>query len=244
VINMNWKLGLMLVVTPLVLVACGKSEYKPATSLIKPKEYKLDPNNLANLFPFAEGNTWTYNMESSLQVPGKPAQNSDSEYQYKVARVVKESDTATRAILEVYRDGERKDDQEWLVDSTGLYQLSMGANRTAFNPKQIVLKFPIKAGEMVTWEGTGPLPIGGIGTLKYNFKAEELQIIDTDVKGETMKGLFVENAGTFKNDKGEGILAQNTWYVPGVGLARYKQVIKLKDGEAVLTLRLKSYTVK
>jgi hypothetical protein len=242
--DMKLILGLTSAIFVLSLAGCGKSEYEPTKPLVKAKEYKIDPANLANLFPLAEGNTWTYVLESSTQRKGSEAVPGTSEFEYRVKTVVKESDSATRAILEVYRDGERRDEQEWLTDSTGIYQLSLGNDRKPFSPKQIVIKFPFKDGEMYTWEGDGPTPIGVRGHMKYSSKIDSMQPIDTDVAGEKMVGLFVENAGTFKTSEGEGILAQNTWFVPGVGLARYKQVLKLKDVEAVLTLRLKSYTVK
>jgi hypothetical protein len=241
---MKFLVGLTVASVLLCLTGCGSSEYKPVKQAIKVKEYKLDPNNYANLFPFTEGNRWTYALESSAQVQGQPNTETVAEFEYRVKQVIKESPTATRAILEVYRDTELREEQEWMVDATGLYQMSLGKDRRAFSPKQLVLKFPIKEGETSSWEGSGPTPLAKPGTMKYQFKVDKIQPIDTDVQGEALSGLFVENAGTFKADGQEGILAQNTWYVPGVGLARYKQVLKLKGVEAVLTLRLKSYTVK
>jgi hypothetical protein len=242
---MKLLVGLPVIVGSLLLAGCGKSEYQPVAKPATPKkEYKIDPNNYANLFPFAEGNSWTYNLESTAQNSKGEELKTTAEFEYRVKTLIKESDTAKRVILEIYRDGEVKDEQEWMVDSTGLYQLSLGASRKAFRPKQIVLKFPIQEKDLVKWEGTGPVPNGGEGKMKYEFKTDQLQPIDTDVAGESMMGLFVENAGSFVGPKGEGILAQNTWYVPGVGLARYKQVVRVNGGEAVITLRLKSYTVK
>jgi hypothetical protein len=59
-----------------------------------------------------------------------------------------------------------------------------------------------------------------------------------------MSGLFIESSGTFKSAKGEGVVGNNSWFVPGVGLARFKQVVQIQGGRSSLTLRLKSYTIK
>ena len=228
----------------ILIVGCGGGTVpKPTSKTTETKNTKITAANQRSLFPFAEGNKWTFGMEVELELAGRSKQVIKGELMYKMTKVIKDSPTASRAIIEVWRDEKKQDEQEWGVDDKGIYQISMKGNRQAYSPKQPVIRFPVKDQDTFQWEGSGMTPISKPGTMKYVFKADGMQMVDTDMG--TLNGLFMQSGGTFKASDGTpGGLAVNAWFGPGIGLLRYRQLIRLKGGNTTITLRLKSYTVK
>ena len=229
--------------TGALAVGCGTPGTKVAAKTPDVKQASVTVKNQRTLFPFVEGNTWTFGLEISAQIANRPKQNLTGVLEYKVSKVFKDSPTATRAIIEVLQDGKKQDEQEWGNDEKGIFQVSMKSTRQAYSPKQPVIRFPVKDQDTFRWEGTGLTPDGKQGSMKYVYKNDGMQNVDTEM-GQ-MNALFMQSAGTFKgNDGSIGQLVVNAWFTPGVGLVRYRQVIQLKGANTSITLRLKSYTVK
>ena len=237
----------IIVVCAVAIVGCGKSD--PASTTSNPKatpEVKITTQNQSSLFPFAVGNSWTFAMEVSLEAPNQPRSTGNLVVQYTVTKVTNEGSTV-KATLDVSNNGKVQDQQVWSVDSTGIYQLSTKVTpRTEpllFVPKQPVMRFPIKDQETFKWEGTGLTPINKKGTMKYAFKCDGNQTVDTEMG--SMNSLFMQTGGSFKTDEGvEGGLVINAWFSPGVGLVRYRQEIGTKTAKSSITMRLKSYNIK
>lgn len=195
-----------------------------------------------SLFPFKEGNSWVYEVQVEQQIQGQNPQGSTTEMEYRVTKVINEG-KVTRAIISVYQGTEKKDEQEWAVDDTGIYQLSIRTNRVAYNPRLPVVRFPLKDQDKFQWKGTGLTSISKVGQMTYNFKNDGT--IDADTAMGSMKCVYMESGGSFKTNEGiEGIVGVNAWFAPGVGMARYRQRFVLKQGSNNITLRLKSYNVK
>jgi hypothetical protein len=233
----------LLIVVGVTIFGCGKptppANTKPAVPAVQ-----ISAQNQQSLFPFVEGNSWTFAIDLATEAPNKPRQSLTGEIQYKVDKVSKSADGSTRATISVTQNGKKQDEQEWSSESTGIYQISMKASKVAFNPKQPVIRFPVKDQEDFRWEGSGITPIGRPGVMRYAFKNDGIQAnVDTDMG--TMSALFMQTGGTFKSNDGiGGQVVVNSWFSPGVGLIRYRQVIGVKGVNSSITLRLKSYNVK
>lgn len=227
------------------LVGCGgkKEETPVQTKKPEPKKMNLSADNQQTLYPLTEGTSWVYNMSIERQMANNAPEQGEGTLEYRVVKSVKESATATRATVELYRNETLEDTQEWYKDNSGVYQVSVGKEKKAYNPPQIIVKFPVKDQEEYDWKGTGTTPLAKQGELKYHFKCEGFQNADTDMG--PMNSVFVSCSGTFKTGSGdEGIIATNSWFAQDVGLIRYRQLVKIKGGQSTITLRLKSYTVK
>ena len=233
----------LMIVVGLALIGCGNSGSPSTAKAPEVAQVKVTPQNQLSLFPLEVGNTWTYVMEVVAQSATAPKQSLTAEIQYKIIKVTKDSADSAHATLAVMQDGKQQDEQEWGYDSKGLYQLSMKAAKTPFTPKQPVIKFPPKEGGTFKWEGSGLTPIGKPGTMRYAYKNDGNQNVDTEM-GQ-MNALFMQTGGSFKATGGiQGQLIVNSWFSPGVGLVRYRQVVYVKGANSSITLRLKSYTVK
>lgn len=224
------------------LVGCGKSEYVPQKPKVEVSTVDLTTLKPEQLMPLKEGNSWTYELSVVRAEADKPEVQGTAELTYTVKGVSNPSNGVTRATLAVTENGNPKDNQVWETDANGVYQLSVGSNPITFTPRQQIVKFPLKPDEKYKYEGTGVSPLGGSGKLSYEFAMHEMQPVDTD--SGSLNGFFVESSGTFKGERGEGVVGNNSWFVPDVGLARFKQVIKDAKSSTAITLRLKSYNIK
>jgi hypothetical protein len=231
-----------------VLSGCNKSANVAVVTPEKPvKQVEVNAQNEKTLFPIAEGNSWIFSMETKRELAGRPADQNPppqtSEVEYKVAKVVDEGKGVYRAIFDLYKDGEKRDEQEWISEDFGYSLLSMSKNRIAYTPRQPIIRYPVTIDREYDWEGTGATPTGAKGSMKYHYKYNGLQDVDTEMGA--ISGMMLESVGSFKNDDGgEGTIANNSWFAPGIGLIRYKQVVGVKEGRSSITLRLKSYNVK
>ncbi len=227
----------------LMTIGCGSSNAKPVQNSPEVREVKVSAENQQSLFPFVEGNTWSFATEVVAESTNRPKQIMSGILEYKVAKVIQDSPTSKRAIIEVSSDGKKQDEQEWSSDEKGIFQISMKSPRVPFLPKQPVVRFPVKDQDTYRWEGTGLTPLGKQGSMRYAYKNDGMQTVDTEM-GQ-MNGMFLQTGGTFKATDGTvGQLIVNAWFSPGVGLVRYKQEIQVKGGKSAITLRLKSYNVK
>lgn len=226
------------------LSGCGSSGPEAPKKDSKTPENKIlvDAAKQSSLFPFKEGNSWTYAVEIQRQLNKKPRENATLEMEYRVTKVTKDGGF-TKATLAIMQNNVKKDEQVWGMDDKGIYQVAMRSSQNPYNPKQPVLRFPVKDQDEFKWDGSGLTPVGKMGQMTYAFKVDGLQDADTEMG--SMHCVYMQSAGSFKNtDKTVGIIAVNSWFAPGIGLARYRQVIKVKEGESAITLRLKRYTVK
>ena len=225
----------------LVVVGCGKAEYKPVP-VKEPKAEDVSKITAESLYPLKVGNKWTYALEITREVEGKAPEQATVEISYEVKSVSNPSTGVTRGVIVMAEEGKVRDEQTWEIDGGGVHQLSVGKTPILFSPKQTIVKFPIKYDDVYSYKGTGVTPLGDTGNMDYKFSTHEPQNVDTD--SGRMNGIFVESSGTFKSAKGEGVVGNNSWFVPGVGLGRFKQVVSIKGARSSLTLRLKSYTIK
>ncbi|MCX7799968.1 MAG: hypothetical protein N2109_06445 [Fimbriimonadales bacterium] len=223
-----------------VLAGCGQSgEYQPTPVKSVPPAV-VARGEERTLFPLQVGNQWVYTVEDQ-QRRGDQVGSRTAEAVFRVAKTEPVGD-GIKGVIEVSIEGRVQETQSWLVDSTGIYQLTAGRVPLAYEPKQPGILFPVDTGRTFQWKGKGLMPDGtpGSGTLENRILGP--QEVDTDMG--RMSAFCVETSGTFRSQRGQGKMRSMVWWAPKVGLVRGR--MELSGGElgAVQTLRLKSYTLK
>src|SRR5687767_3004211 len=115
------------------VVGCGKGggSYEPKP-LKKPASATAAKD--ADLMPLAVGNQWTYEVTGQAVAKNGQVVQIAGELTWKVVKVDK-SGGETRAIVDVVSKDKRTDRQEWLINSKGIYQVSIGLdNVIRFTP--------------------------------------------------------------------------------------------------------------
>jgi hypothetical protein len=237
------------------LAGCrGGGEYVPqAVETVTPA--KIAPGQEATLFPVAEGNQWVYSLQFQAQAQGEPVNQEDT-VTFTMRNVANEPNGARRFVIEISRRDAPTQRQTWRVSPRGIFVIQQPAGeeaaQVAFNPPQIVMPFPVENDREFTWEGVGALPAGGVsGRSRISGRIVGVQEFDTDAR--RMSGVCVETiqqwtirqpaAGGQPAQDIRGMAASSIWFVPNVGIARYRQELAFGNTVAVTVLRLKSHTV-
>lgn len=223
-----------------VLVGCGQSgEYQP-TPVKSVQPAVVARGEERTLFPLQVGNQWVYTVEDQ-QRRGDQAASRTAEAVFRVSKAEPMGD-GTKAVIEVSFDGRVQETQSWLVDSTGIYQLTAGRSALVYEPKQPALLFPVDTGRTFQWKGKGLMPDGTSGTGTLDNRILGPQEVDTEMG--RMSAFCVETTGTFRSQRGQGRMRSMVWWAPKVGLVRWRMELSVGELGAVQTLRLKSYTLK
>ncbi|HMS53902.1 MAG TPA: hypothetical protein PKA27_00750 [Fimbriimonadaceae bacterium] len=218
----------------IVAVGCGsksKGTYQ-ATAAKKVEPAKVTPGNEAELFPTKEGSQWVYETE---QVTSQGTQVG--EVIFKAVKVIPTGD-GNKVQFEMENGGKVIDRQTWLINSKGIFQLTSGPQQIPFDPPQPVLLFPAEQGRTFSWQGKGVTSGGQIGTSTIKSTIMGPQEIDTGTGA--MSGIAVQQTSEGKVGNQAFKTASMVWFVPKVGLARYKQQV----AAGTITLRLKNFTSK
>ncbi len=212
----------------LVLAGCGSGEsYSPKkTENITP--VKLAAGEEKSMLPIKEGAQWVYTSE---------ANGKKDEITLRATNVRSDGD-GTAATFDTTNAEGTKLALDMKVDSTGVYQLTTMTGKP-YTPAQPLILFPLdKATKEFTL--TGPYPIDGEGTMKVSVKYLGTQEVDTDM--ERMSAFAVESLTTWTSADGPCSSHAVTWWVPGIGFVRQRQEITTPKGNAVVLMKLKSYS--
>lgn len=205
-----------------------------------PEALVIPKDDEAKLMPLIEGSVWTYDIENTLLVTGRPSETSKGVLTYRVVKVTRDG-TDSKALLELSQDGQVLDRQDWVFRPTGIYQASGGPKRIPYDPPQPVALFPLEKATTFRWKGTGTGPDGSVGRLTTKSRVLPSQRVDSG-QG-TYNALPIETTTEF-NTRIKGKSTSVTYFKPGIGILRYRQEIDLGDRAAVATMRLRSYVVK
>lgn len=214
---------------------CGKGEgYEPKpTHVVTPVQAKAGEER--SFVPLEVGNQWVYAVESG---------NETSEVTLEVVSVEREGRRTTAVIMiEEGQDAPRT--STWLVDSTGVYQVTARDN-LAFDPPQLLIPFPMETGREFKFEGTGPFPLVGEGPYKTVGKVLGPQEIDTAMGDPAvrMSAIAVQSITTWETDEGTYVSRATTWWAPGIGFVRQLQEFSTPAGTGKVLMKLKSYSFK
>ena len=236
---MKTKWFALAAVAALMIVGCGKKEgdapTEPAKKAEIPKQL-IEKGQEAKLFPVKVGNQWTYAVEVSA-----PGQTQTFDIQFKITDVKVEG-ISTKFQMEVTTEKGKPQNQSWEINERGLFQITGGEQNTAYNPPMPAILFPWEDGKTFKYEGTGVMPMGGVGKMKFDAKYLAAQQVDT--VNQAMNGYAIEQTTEFSNDKVKGQSVTTTYWTPNVGLTRFRQMIASGNAQIVQTLRLRNFTVQ
>jgi hypothetical protein len=229
------------VATSAVLVGCGGKgggSYQPKADKTPPV-VQVSPGKERMLFPMAVGNQWVYDV-SGMAVDNQGRQISFSgEVTWKVTKVEPAANGGTRATIDVSTQGKRNDQQVWMVDSKGLFQLSIGLGnkKTNFTPALPAIVFPVEPGREFNWKGIGVRPGLNPGSTATKSKIIGTKQVDV-VTGPPMSAIEVKTDTDF--GKSVGSATSSAYFAPNVGIIRYVHEVRSKQPTR-LVLRLKSH---
>ncbi|MER3496160.1 MAG: hypothetical protein C4320_04770 [Armatimonadota bacterium] len=204
--------------------------------------FALDEKTQSQLFPHTIGSQWTYETESSQTVANRPPESRKGEITLRIDAARTEG-ASTRFQIATVTGGKKVDEQSWMIDKTGIYQVAVSAKNKPFTPPQPVVRFPLKPGGTFTWKGTSPTATDKRldGILEGSIIG--IQPVDTDLGSTT--ALFVESAlAATLPDKKKTLTVTDTFLRPGIGIVRYQQTIRGQTFQSVIQFRLKEYTIK
>lgn len=241
---MNRNFGIVAAASAAMLVVgCqgSSSGYKP-TPETAPAKATLQAGNEKDLFPLNVGNYWTYTVNGirsdGIQSGNVPA----SETKATVTAAEPVADGVQATVVNTTND-KVTDQQIWLVNSKGIYQVGYGTKGAKFSPPQPVVLFPVKPHTTFTWTGTHP----GLNGVQVGAKVTNtvLDFQDVDTDNGKYSALPVESVSTETVPGSPPVESRSTIYFsPGVGIVRYitSRPIKDKSGKVFMatdSLKLK-----
>ena len=228
----------------ILVCGCGKGGNKSTSYKPKPikkiEAAKVNPGEEHTLMPLKEGNQWVYKVNTVMRNRYRFA-SKKSEFTFRVAKVSKDS-RGTKATLEVIHDDKVKERQVWLVKDTGIYQIAMGKSSVPYSSPKLILPFPIQSNKTFKWEGKGPSIKDAPMPIKLTGKIIGAQEVDT--QGARLSAFASQTTERWEMDKQKGVTVISSWWAPGIGLARVRQVVATKGLISEQFLRLKSYQLK
>ena len=223
------------------MIGC-KGSGQPDLSNIPPRKEAAPIAQVADkdLFPFKEGNEWTYTSQMRLitQKTGDQVQNP-LDVKFKIEKVDESGDTKT--VHWVITIGDKiVDKQQWIQNSKGVYQLGLGyPNYQTFSEPQPIILFPVKTGTKFTWHGNGPLTNGKPGVSQV--KSEILAVDNVETGEGNMSAIPVESKQEFKSADFSGSGIATTYIVPKIGMVRFKQQEISNANAAIQLMKLTSH---
>lgn len=243
--------SMILALACLVLAAgCGPKGDKTGgvgkpSKTVEPAQVKAGEEE--TLFPLKVGYQWTYKVQMVRRV-GDQQQTGSGETTFRVVKADPIPGGGTNAVLEQVDDKSNKvvSRQRWIVNSKGIYQVENGMPMVAYTPMQPAVAFPVTPEAKFEWTGKGTTPAGKSGTNKVNNIVRAPQEIDTDTG--PMSAIPVDSQTEFTYvDQGKTLKGRSTstaYWVPNIGIARYRQEVAVGNAVAIQSLVLKNYVLK
>ena len=232
------KLPISVVIIAAIAVGCsgGSGDGYVPKPVPKIEPITIQAGQETALFPLAPGNSWTY-VATTVARSGNRTQQGTKDAIFKVTKVENVSG-GKQANLELSIDGKVVDRQVWLVNSKGIYQVSVSGQRPRkFSTPIPAVTFPVETGKKFSWSG-------GDGRAKMSYTNEVVGIGEVDTEIKRLSALAIDAKGTSVANNVSEKTERTIWFVPGVGIVRIRESTVGKDAASELLLSLKSYTVK
>lgn len=209
----------------------------------------------ASYFPLAVGNQWTFASTRFQTLNGRQEAPLTQEITYRITQIHPAKNGGTDAYFQIQNGDDVVDRQVWRIDSTGIYQVSLGKKLNAFSTPQMVMPVPVKVGAKFNWKGTVKTDSGEVrqGTNEGKVDGEE----PIDSQGGNYNALKIESTGNLNSVTTKSKVASVLWLIPNVGIGRYRQEAiaeitstdpKFKGQKLVLqilqTMKLKNFSPK
>ena len=216
----------------LTAVSCKKeSGYKP-TKTEQVEAAEIAPGDEASIFPIAVGNQWVYERSIGERT---------SETTLKILSV-DEVDGGQNIEMEVTSENGDSLTSTWRMDDTGIYQLNASSDQPNFEPAQILVPFPLEAGNEFTQDIEGIRPDQSTGPMKLNGRVNGAE--EVDLVGKSVSAFSVKTASFWETEGATATSIATSWWAPGIGFVRQHQVVTSPDFSATLVFKLKSYSFK
>jgi hypothetical protein len=225
----------------LFVVGCGggSGEYRPVAQAKTEEVPQVDVKqfNAQTTFPFKVGNEWTYLLDNTAANDSGQA-SREMQVTYKVVKV-----DGSNAVLELSSpDRGLMERQIWRTTNEGVYQVAVGKDSVPFDKPQPAILFPVEIGRQSTWVGNGINPSGVKSPMTIRSKVLGIEEVDTEVG--RFSAVAIEGEVEFKRPDGEGRAINKTWWVPEIGIVRFRQDMAVRGAMSSLTMRLKETNVK
>jgi hypothetical protein len=215
----------------------------------------LPPGSEADYFPFNAGSQWTFEAEASQMVNGTTSKPSKQEITYRLAQVKTIPGGGKDAYFDIL-DGEKVvDKQIWRIDKKGIYQVALNLKLDRFSTPQLMVPFPATKGATFKWRGS--VSSGKSGTQNATNAGTVVGPEPIDTAMGSFNALAVETKGTMSSARAKSEIASRIWFVPKVGIGRYRQEISGEATDAnpkangrkfrfvaVQVMKLKNYSLK
>ena len=237
------RLFYAMIASVFITAGCGSKSGNYEPQPVKPvSTAAVKPGEEASLFPLKEGNQWTYSVESMTRI-GNQTGTGRTEMVFKVLKVVPTGDGVVASIeVKTTTPNAKPDIQSWEVNKRGIFQRSVGNPPVPFSPMQPVMVFPLDPGRKFSWKGTGITAGGKPGTSTVNSTILPIQEVDGDSGRYSAVG--VESRGTFAIGTAKGQMASLAYWSHGTGLVRYRHEVAFENRTEMLTLKLKTKSVR
>jgi hypothetical protein len=216
----------------------GGETYAPVPKSIALTPVALKPGEEARLFPIQVGNKWVYGLETALIAKGQ--RGSGGGELVHIVTDVQDKPDGKLAMIEESVDGKLSGRQTWLVNRQGIYLVGSSQGEApirAFDTPQPVILFPPDRGKTFSWKGTS-------GALHLDLKGDIAGPEEVDTLERRFATIKVHSTTTETKGKVTGKSETISWFAPGVGLVRLKEISASGTTASQIFLRLKSHTVK
>lgn len=232
------------------IFGCGPTAGSKGNEEGATKVVRQEAKTPEDYWPLAEGNSWTYDVEESIESAASGASGARSLVTLKVAGI-KQTDSGKEAEITVYDEKLQAISRLRIAaGEKGLLQVgitSKGKQHT-YSPPIPLLPYPFESGAQVEWTGVGPMPY----TFEPGNFTTTVEVVgkrDVDTADQRYEAVGVRTITTLTVDGTEINAEQNAFYSPGVGLVRsVDNVSAARDGKLVGTMRkvmvIRSHTLK
>ncbi len=199
-----------------------------------------------DLFPVAEGNDWTYEMnERTTPRQAAPIANT-YDLTFKCTKVTESGDSKDVEIAVTNKEGTVLERILFRVTPSEIYHLGyiIGGKQSLHSQPLLLISYPVKTGHTYQWQAKGPVNSRGqIGDLKatVTVKGE----VEADATAERIKAYRVDISMTQTLEGRTNRIQSIYYFAPKRGLVRYWESRLFANGDqGEVLMRLKSHTFK
>ncbi len=222
--------------------ACGPSG-EGGSNQSKTKVIANTAKSPYDLLPLSVGNSWTYQYYQ-VQVDAKGQRTESTAISTLKVVSVKDAQGGKEAVVRVYQGGEATSEIGFLVNDKGVFQTyHKGKEMMPYNPALLLMSWPVKAGQVINWTGTGLMP-GPAKMGKIDLTVTCRGEMEVDTLTGRMKAIRTDGVETYSYQGKKMQTTMSMWFEPRIGIIRTLDVFQFGAAGRQAELKLKSYTVK
>ncbi|GEM_PF-3491300 len=229
---------------------CGPAAPKDSGGEGATKVIKAEAKSAQDYFPFAVGNSWTYDEVEQQSGSQIGTRNMRSTITLKVTNVVNKPEGISADVGVFDQDSKKIGAVVFLAAKDALYQTELlyKGKPMTLEPPMCVAVYPSEPSNGKTWTGVGPKPWVGT-TGKYTLKVEGLGPVEVDGVNERFACLGFHTTAEYDEGSQHIQYEQKSYYAPRVGIVRTLEMVQVfSKGQQIGTVTkvstLRSHTLK